>query len=74
VGSRLERAGLTREDRLPQRVDVESSTANPPLRKFFLKLPPPTLDDNASDLTRLLRGLKQEHKLDNVAVDFDVVK
>lgn len=74
VGSRLERAGLTRADRLPQRVDVESSTANPPLRKFFLKLPPPTLDDNASDLTRLLRSLKQEHKLDNVAVDFDVVK
>jgi len=47
---------------------------NPPLRKFFVRLPPPTLEDNVSDLSRVLRSLKQQHKLSNMTVDFDVLK
>lgn len=47
---------------------------NPPLSKFFVELPPPTLADNVSDLSRVLRGLRQQYKLRNMTVDFDVVK
>lgn len=32
---------------------------DPPVEKRFLKLPPPTMDDNISDLARLLRGIKK---------------
>lgn len=46
----------------------------PPLSKLFIELPPPTLADNASDLSRLLRGLKQRYNLDNISVDFSLVK
>jgi len=31
----------------------------PPVRKIALQLPPPTLDDNISDMQRLLRGIRQ---------------
>ena len=47
---------------------------HPPLSKFFVELPSPTVKDNVSDLSRLLRGLKQHYKLRNITVDFDVVK
>ena len=43
---------------------------NPALKKFFVELDPPTLDDNASDLSRLLRALKQQHSLENISIDF----
>jgi len=43
---------------------------NPALKKFFVELDPPTLDDNASDLSRLLRALKQQHSLENLSIDF----
>jgi uncharacterized 2Fe-2S/4Fe-4S cluster protein (DUF4445 family) len=32
---------------------------DPPVEKRFLRLPPPTIDDNISDLQRLLRGIKK---------------
>ena len=35
-----------------------------------MELDPPTLDDNASDLSRLLRALKQQHSLENISIDF----
>ncbi len=31
----------------------------PPVRKLFLALPPPTLDDNIPDMQRLIRGISQ---------------
>jgi len=31
----------------------------PPVRKLFLSLPPPTLDDNTPDMQRLIRGISQ---------------
>lgn len=31
---------------------------DPPVGKIFLKIPPPTLDDNISDMQRLMRALK----------------
>ncbi|MDP2917839.1 MAG: ASKHA domain-containing protein, partial [Dehalococcoidia bacterium] len=35
---------------------------------------PPTIEDNAADLSRLLRALKQQYGLSNMWVDFEVVK
>jgi uncharacterized 2Fe-2S/4Fe-4S cluster protein (DUF4445 family) len=46
----------------------------PPLNKHYVELPEPTLEDNASDLSRLLRGLRQRYHLSNLSVDFEVVK
>ncbi|BCL63189.1 ferredoxin [Desulfomarina profundi] len=42
----------------------------PPVRKLFLKLPPPTLDDNISDMQRLFREIKK-HLPDNPEPDYD---
>ncbi len=80
VESRLETAVLAGErEEIATSVQQSEVLAagwkfNPPLSKFFVKLPPPTLKDNASDLSRLLRCLKQQHGLDNLSVDFGVVK
>ncbi|UCD54113.1 MAG: DUF4445 domain-containing protein [Dehalococcoidia bacterium] len=75
--SRLETAVLDREGAggfQPSQVLATGWRFHPPLSKLFVELPPPTLEDNISDLSRLLRGLKKQYKLDNVSVDFGVVK
>jgi uncharacterized 2Fe-2S/4Fe-4S cluster protein (DUF4445 family) len=80
VESRLETAVLARERKgLAAIASRDSALAsgwrfNPPLTKYYLTLPAPTLTDNGSDLSRLLRGLRQEFRLSNMTVDFDVVK
>jgi uncharacterized 2Fe-2S/4Fe-4S cluster protein (DUF4445 family) len=43
---------------------------NPAFQKKFLKLSPPTLSDNICDLRRLREGLKKQHRIDNISVDF----
>jgi uncharacterized 2Fe-2S/4Fe-4S cluster protein (DUF4445 family) len=53
---------------------VEGAWYNPALKKFSVELEPPTLDDNASDLSRLLRALKQQHSLENISIDFLLLK
>ena len=58
----------------PADIALEPPRTRPPLAKFFLKIPPPTLDDNISDLSRILRELKSQYNLINLTVDFDVVK
>ena len=75
--SRLETAVLDREKAGGFQAEQVLATHwrfHPPLSKLFVELPPPTLKDNASDLSRLLRGLKQQYNLDNISVDFGVVK
>ena len=74
VESRLERAVLFREEKRVSEVLATGWRFNPPLSKFFVGLSPPTLADSVSDLSRVLRGLKQRYKLHNLTVDFDVVK
>ncbi|MBI4188088.1 MAG: DUF4445 domain-containing protein [Chloroflexi bacterium] len=74
VESRLEKAVLSREDRKISEALATGWRLKPPLSKFFVELPPPTIEDNVSDLSRLLRGLKQRYNLSNMSVDFDVVK
>jgi len=74
VESRLEKAVVSHEGKgLPEAL-ATGWRFNPPLSKFFVELPSPTIDDNISDLSRVLRGLKQQYNLSNMWVDFDVAK
>jgi len=80
VESRLETAVLAREKKelaagvQPLEALASGWRFNPPLSKLFIELLPPTLEDNTSDLSRLLRGLKQQYDLDNISVDFSMIK
>jgi uncharacterized 2Fe-2S/4Fe-4S cluster protein (DUF4445 family) len=74
VESRLEKAVLAREQKQVSQVMATGWRFVPPLTKYFVELPPPTLDDNTSDLARLLRGLRQRHHLSNLSIDFNVVQ
>ncbi len=74
VESRLEKAVISREEKVASEALATGWKFNPPLSKFFVELPPPTSEDNTSDLSRVLRSLKHQYHLDNMTVDFDVVK
>lgn len=74
VESRLEKAVLSREEKKIPEALATGWRFKPPLSKLFVELSPPTIEDNVSDLSRLLRGLKQRYNLSNMWVDLDVVK
>lgn len=74
VESRLEKAVLSREQKNVSRVLATGWRFKPPLSKYYLELLPPAADNNLSDLTRLLRGMRQRYHLSNISVDFHVVK
>ncbi len=75
VESRLEKAVLARETgditAQTQAALVSGWRFDPPLKKLYLELTAPTLEDNISDLSRLLRGIKQQYKIDNISIDFE---
>ena len=75
IESRLETAVQAQETKVATAEAIATGWSfNPPLNKCYVELPPPTLRDNVSDLSRLLRSLKRHCNLRNVSVDFDVVK
>ena len=41
---------------------------NPAVRRYYLEIPPPSLDDNAPDLERLRRVLEREHNVPQFSV------
>ncbi len=47
---------------------------NPAFQKKFVKLAPPSLGDNACDLSRLESGLSRQHGLDSLAHDFFMLR
>ncbi len=53
---------------------VQGVRINPAVSKYYLELPPPTLDDNLSDLGRLMRELKKQHGLDNISSDYFLLR
>ena len=75
--SRMEKAVLSREKReIASQAPMPLATGwqfSPLVKKIFIELPEPTLEDNTGDLSRLLKGLRQQHHLDNVSVDFEVL-
>lgn len=46
----------------------------PPFEKKYIEVSPPTLTDNISDLSRVIRSLKQIHGIRNLTVDFYAIK
>jgi len=46
----------------------------PPIEKKFLQLPPPSSEDNCSDVTRLVDNLKFHHNEHRMEVDFSVIR
>ena len=77
AGSRLETAVLSRETMSGTATGQTLATGwrfAPPLEKRFLELTPPTLEDNASDLSRLLRCADKQCGKTNIEVDFSVVQ
>jgi uncharacterized 2Fe-2S/4Fe-4S cluster protein (DUF4445 family) len=74
VSSRLDKAIQARERKKSAGVSARGWKYNPPLTKYYLELPPPTLDDNVSDLFRLLRGLKQSYNIDDLPIDFEIMR
>lgn len=47
---------------------------HPPFEKKYLEISPPTIADNISDLSRVIRSLKQVHGIHNITVDFYAIK
>jgi len=74
VESRLEKAILSQESKKASVALATGWRFKPPLSKLYVELPPPTLEDNAGDLTRLLRGLKRRYHLSDMSADFAVVE
>ncbi|MBF0205109.1 MAG: 2Fe-2S iron-sulfur cluster binding domain-containing protein, partial [Desulfamplus sp.] len=46
----------------------------PPVEKKYLELPPPTVQDNIADVTRLLNFLKLKHDEHRLTVDLNVIR
>lgn len=82
--SQLDRGALARDrdgqaaGRLASTQELENLAVgwrfNPALRKFYVELPPPSPEDNRSDLSRLLLGLKKSHNIDSISTDFRVIQ
>jgi len=53
---------------------VSGWKVDPVVKKFVLKLDPPDAANNINDLDRLKLGLKAQHGIEDVSVDFHVVR
>jgi uncharacterized 2Fe-2S/4Fe-4S cluster protein (DUF4445 family) len=62
----------------PVPIDIAALQAqglyNPAFQKKFLKLPPATLSDNICDLARLEDGLRRQCGMDNLTLDFFLLR
>jgi uncharacterized 2Fe-2S/4Fe-4S cluster protein (DUF4445 family) len=69
---------LKREGRYllsPRDIDqlVEGWEVDPAVFKRYVELDPPTLDDNVSDLTRLVNALSKDYGIKGISTDFRVI-
>ncbi|MFQ5841926.1 MAG: ASKHA domain-containing protein [Thermodesulfobacteriota bacterium] len=69
---------LKREGRYllsPRDIDqlVEGWEIDPAVFKRYIELDPPSLDDNVSDLTRLVNALHKEHGIRGISTDFRAI-
>ncbi len=54
---------------------VELSVAiNPAVKKYYLELSKPHLKDDLGDLERILAALKEDYGIENVEIDYEVLK
>ena len=71
--SKLERAVLSREELMSSSALASGWKFDPPVKRVYLELAPPGMQDNTSDLARLLKSLKQQYGFDNVSVDSNIL-
>ncbi|MCL2707199.1 MAG: ASKHA domain-containing protein [Dehalococcoidia bacterium] len=76
AASRLEAAVLKREtpDSASAAMLLSGWNYSPPIEKRFIRMSPPTMQDNTSDLSRLLRCLDNSQTESIVEADFSVTK
>ncbi len=81
--SRVEKEFILQKIRKPKGqflTEDEVAQLNPdwkkesPVHKLYLELPPPSKEDNSTDLQRLIRGLRQKYGLRRVSVDFPALR
>jgi uncharacterized 2Fe-2S/4Fe-4S cluster protein (DUF4445 family) len=60
----------------PRDIDqlVEGWEVDPAVFKRYVQLDPPSLDDNVSDLTRLVNALQKEYDIRGISADFRVIR
>ena len=58
---------------LKEGVEV-SVTINPAVKKYYLELPKPHLKDDLGDFERILNALKEDYGIENVDIDYEVLK
>ena len=71
--SKLERAVLSREELMSSSALASGWKFDPPVKRVYLELAPPGMQDNTSDLARLLKSIKQQCGFDNVSVDSNIL-
>ena len=71
--SKLERAVLSREELMSSSALASGWKFDPPVKRVYMELAPPGMQDNTSDLARLLKSLKQQYGFDNVSVDSNIL-
>jgi uncharacterized 2Fe-2S/4Fe-4S cluster protein (DUF4445 family) len=72
--SRLEKAVQSRERGRSSGVSATDWKFDPPVKKYYLELPPPNLKDNATDLSRLMRVLQKDCNVCDLPLDFNVIR
>ena len=53
---------------------VQGWDVDPAVFKRYVELEPPTLQDNKSDLTRLISAINRQHNINGISTDFRVIK
>ncbi len=72
--SRLEQAVQAREKGKFGGVSATNWKYDPPLKKYYLELPPPSLKDNATDLSRVMRVLQTDCQVCDLPLDFEIIR
>ena len=78
--SQIDRSVLKRKREAPHILSaadmsrlVKGWEVDPAVFKRYVELPEPSLQDNVSDLDRLMREIKKRYGIDNISVDFKVL-
>ncbi|MDD4873713.1 MAG: ASKHA domain-containing protein [Dehalococcoidales bacterium] len=74
AASRLEKAILSREEMLSTSTIAVGWKYDPPVKKIYIELSPPTPQDNSSDLSRLLKELTRQMCIESISIEPNTMK
>ena len=79
--SQIDRTALRRKRYVPQILSVadigslvKGVEVEPVVSKIYIELPEPSMQDNISDADRLLREIRRRYRIDDISVDFKIIK